>query len=234
MRSVPMLVCVFVAAFLSGKLMPNVSHAQDREPIGHVLGEPVYRDQLTAREGYPLAVELHRLFSEPLWIRYRAEHREEIEPTEEEIDRAMESWCRRTEESLELQYAKMHWSWGTEPPPIDRVAWAEAVEKLQRSILANERIRLRTAQTIRDWKLQKHLYETYGGGRMDVSVGIYQAYDATRVWLEQQETQEAFAITDPKLRQEFYSHWTTQDDEVLLTSDHTFIRAFLQCPWWLE
>ena len=59
-----------------------------REQIGAVLGQPVYRDQLTATAGVALSNELHNLFSHPVMQQYRAAHRQTLRPTEREVSTA--------------------------------------------------------------------------------------------------------------------------------------------------
>jgi hypothetical protein len=56
-----------------------------REKIGEVLGKPVYRDEIRAGEDVLLRDELHRLFTSPVFEKYRQAHLAEIEATEEEI-----------------------------------------------------------------------------------------------------------------------------------------------------
>jgi hypothetical protein len=236
MRAIPMLACVFAAVFLSGKLMPNVSFAQDREPIGHVLGEVVYRDQLTATEGRPLAVELHRLFSEPLWIRYRAEHREEIAPTEEEIRSVWMALDQRyrldSQRDFDRAFANLEEFLDT------RSVW-EASIQFDRRARPDEAM---TTELLKHWQFQKHLYDTFGGGRVlecnNPPVGDvlkrYEAFDAARVWLERQESQGRFAITDASLRREFYAYWTTHDHGDSLISEPKRIRDEFLDPLWLK
>ncbi len=51
-------------------LSPTLALAEEkpREQIGEVLGDPVYRDQLSAKEGIALMDELHNLFSHPVML----------------------------------------------------------------------------------------------------------------------------------------------------------------------
>jgi hypothetical protein len=89
---------------------------------------------------------------------------------------------------------------------------------------------------ISSWKLQRHLYDKFGGGRV---LGGFEAFDATRKWLEYEEQSGHFKITDPKLRTEFYRYWTqprnfmlTADSEVfLLTTDAEIREQFLEPAW---
>jgi hypothetical protein len=82
------------------------------------------------------------------------------------------------------------------------------------------------------WKLQRHLYREYGGGRMLWQQFGPEAYDATRRWLKQQQAKGAFRIADPELRRLFFRYWTTQDHGPFLTDDRERIeRQLLSPPW---
>jgi hypothetical protein len=81
------------------------------------------------------------------------------------------------------------------------------------------------------WKFQKHLYDSYGGGRILWQQAGQEAFDATRAWLETLEKQGEFTITDPALRKKFYEYWT-RDHGAFLTADPVRIRQeFLEPEW---
>lgn len=78
-------------------LMPTLADGEEkeREQIGHVLNQPVYRDQIKIKtveeleeedQQSKLRKELHRLFSRPLMKLYIEKHKQELEPTKQEID----------------------------------------------------------------------------------------------------------------------------------------------------
>jgi chemotaxis protein histidine kinase CheA len=82
-----------------------------------------------------------------------------------------------------------------------------------------------------NWKLQRHFYDHFGGGRVLWQQGGYEAFDAYRRWLETEERQDHFKITDPKLRQTFYRYWR-QSGSPFLIKDADRIRAeFLEPDW---
>ena len=60
-------------------------------------------------------------------------------------------------------------------------------------------------------KLQLHLYNNFGGGRLLWQQRGIEAFDAMHNWLKQNEREGKFKITDPKLREAFYSYWTQMD-----------------------
>jgi hypothetical protein len=90
----------------------------------------------------------------------------------------------------------------------------------------------RFAEFILDhWKLQKHSYEKFGGGRVLFQQAGIEAFDAMHEWLRQQEKKGAFRIDDESLRKQFYAYWTTMNHGAFLSDDKEQIRKFLNPPW---
>lgn len=59
-----------------------------------------------------------------------------------------------------------------------------------------------------------------------------EAFDAMHNWLKQNEKEGNFKITDPKLREVFYSYWTTMDHGSFFIEDKTRIdQEFLHPEW---
>lgn len=56
-------------------------------------------------------------------------------------------------------------------------------------------------------KLQRHIYEQHGGGRLRFQQMGTEAFDAMRVMILELERQGAFAIHSPQLRQLALSYW---------------------------
>ena len=211
-----------------------------REQIGAVLGQPVYRDQLSAKEGVALSNELHDLFSQPVMQQYRAAHRAEIQPTQREVSTATAHFDGWHTERLKAQAQ----------PLKDRRAEIEqvltkpglAVEKKQQ--LEDERqaidIQLRppgrrfAGWMVANWKLQRHLYKHYGGGRVLWQQAGLEAFDAMQAWLKQREKEGDFTISDPDLHEHFYAYWTTVDHGPSLSDDPSFIEQEFLNPYWLR
>jgi hypothetical protein len=81
-----------------------------------------------------------------------------------------------------------------------------------------------------DWKMQRHFYDRFGGGRVLLHQIGCEAFDAYRRWLESEEQKGHFKISDPKLRQAFYRYWRLSHD--FLITDPDQIRAeFLEPDW---
>ena len=82
---------------------------------------------------------------------------------------------------------------------------------------------------VRHWKLNKALYEQYGGRVIFQQAGP-EPLDAYRDFLKEQEKAGAFKLIDPSLSEPFW-HYFTND------AMHTFYPEkegdkFIQTPWW--
>ena len=223
-------------------LSPRFSLAEDkpREHIGDVLGQPVYRDQLEAKEGVALSNALHNLFSRPVMLKYRDEHREEMVPTEREVATATAHFDGWHNERLKAQ----------DHPLKDRRR--EIEKELKKSNLAaEEKEKLEDERHLIDgqlkppgprfagwmvanWKLQRHLYKHYGGGRILWQQAGLEAFDAMHAWLKQREKEGEFSIADPALHDQFYAYWTTVDHGPNLREDKRFVENEFLNPYWLR
>ncbi|MEM8865003.1 MAG: hypothetical protein AAGF31_05600, partial [Planctomycetota bacterium] len=85
----------------------------------------------------------------------------------------------------------------------------------------------------RNWKLQRHLYQRFGGGRVLWQQAGIEAFDATRKWIESAETAGDFAVTGRQLRDALYHYWTMQNYGAFLTDDPQRVRDSLTAPPWL-
>ena len=79
------------------------------------------------------------------------------------------------------------------------------------------------------WKLDKALFEKYGGRAHFQQVGV-QPFDAVIRFLEEQEASGAFTILDEDYEAEFWAYWRSDG--------HSFIpeeeaAQLLATPWWL-
>lgn len=207
-----------------------------RDQIGEVLGKPVYRDELK-KEGSP-ANELHRLFTQPVMAKYRKEHEKEITPTEGELAAAQKVFDDKHLERIKDNLDSLK----TELKEVEEKLKEENLPTDERRKLDLRKANL-TAKIgppgrrfaefmLNNWKFQRHLYDKFGGGRILWQQAGIEAFDATRKWLETQEKEGAFKISDPALRKEFYHYWTTQNHGAFLTNDKERIRTeFLEVEW---
>ena len=211
-----------------------------REQIGAVLGQPVYRDQLSAKEGGALSNELHNLFSHPVMQQYRAAHRNALQPTEREVSTATAHFDGWHNERLKAQ----------DHPLTDRRAEIEQA-LAQPGLTAEEKQRLEDERQaidlqlkppgrrfagwmVANWKLQRHLYQEYGGGRVLWQQAGLEAFDAMHAWLKQREKRGDFSISDPLLRAQFYAYWTEVNHGPSLSDDPRFIEQEFLNPYWLR
>jgi hypothetical protein len=260
-----------------------------REPIGEVLGKPVYRDELHPRYPSPTEEdELHRLFLDPVLEKYVTAHRAELLPAQAELV-AVEALLekkptaeresavaeirkslRLVDEELHKQHSEFERDYLLQKrqdmeerlkaelaaKPDDRLEGNPFVDELKRvkadlarpGLTKQEResleeakrdcesrlahpYRMTAAFLYGNWKLQRHFYDHFGGGRVLWQQAGYEAFDAYRRWLETEERQGHFKITDPKLRQAFYRYWR-QSNSPYLIKDADRIRAeFLEPDW---
>ena len=231
---------LFVLSLLLCSPVLAPAEEPSREPIGAVLGQPVYRDQLTATGGVALSNELHNLFSHPVMQQYRLAHRDEIQPTEREVSTAAAHFDGWHNERLKAQ----------DHPLKDRRAEVEQA-LAQPGLAAEERQRLEDERQaidsqlkppgrrfagwmVANWKLQRHLYQEYGGGRVLWQQAGLEAFDAMHTWLKQREKRGDFTISDPLLHAQFYAYWTRVNHGPSLSDDPRFIEQEFLNPYWLR
>ena len=223
-------------------LCPLAASAQEtgRERIGEVLGVPVYRDQLSDAQGDALTLELHDLFSHPVMQRYRAKRSDDLIASAHEVAIAaahFDGWHRdRLKELAPLLRARRK--------KLDELLAAADVPADEERKLRAERHRLDARLTppgrkfarwmVTNWKLQHHIYTTYGRGRVLWQDAGLEAFDAMRVWLEARERAGDFRIDDPALRDRLYAYWTSVDHGDALSGDADFIRHEFLDPYWLR
>jgi hypothetical protein len=205
-----------------------------REQIGEVGGKPVFRDEVTD-------ATLHSVFLGAALERYRETHQAEIALTEAEIQVAGEYFDRKHRERLEAAggEAKLREQMRTIETQLATPGLPE--EDQQKLEMDHRRLRsqLRLPSddgfarfVLNNWKLQKHLYENYGGGRILWQQAGLEAFDAMHRWMEAQEKAGVFKITDAALRARLYEYWT-RDHGPFLTADKERIRKEFLEPEWL-
>ena len=83
---------------------------------------------------------------------------------------------------------------------------------------------------VKSWKVNKTLYEKYGGRVIWQQAG-FEPLDAQRQFLEEQQASGAFTIFDQDYEDEFWHYWRTE-------RIHKFVpegkeRELINTPWWL-
>lgn len=212
---------------------------KDDEQIGEVFGKPVLRRDLG--ENTKSKDRLHLLFLVPVLERYKAAHKKEIEPTKEEIDAAKIVLDKEAKKAAEESEPEIR----AELKPIDEqlakkdlpAATRKKLEKDKKTyelmLELNKQVpgRQFAVFMLTNWKLQKHLYDNYGGGRVLWQQGGTEAFDAMKKWLDAREKAGDFKITDKELRAEFYEYWTTHNHGAFLTGDPEKIKDFVEPTW---
>lgn len=85
-------------------------------------------------------------------------------------------------------------------------------------------------QFVKSWKINKSLYEKYGGRVIFQQAGV-EPLDAYRDFLKEQETKGAFRIIDKQYEAGFWRYFTND-------TMHTFYKKgdgakFINTPWWM-
>ena len=230
-------VCWFFASLLllsaAGAPLPAQQTTEPpREQVGEVLGKPVYRDEVKAKGA-------SRLFFAPLVAEYRREHQAEIEPTKDEIKAVGDFFQQKHAEEMKEKGPKMR----ARLAEVEQQLAGDDLDDKQRKKLEIEKTglkaRLRPPSEffpvfiLNNWKFQRHLYDHYGGGRILWQQAGLEAFDAMHKWLQDQERQGKFKVSDAKLRAELYHYWTTHNHGAFLTADKERIRSEFLEPAWL-
>jgi hypothetical protein len=210
---------------------------RQREQIGEVLGKPVYRDQISIGKNADLESELYRLFVAPVMEKYCREHRAETTPTEAEIEAATIYFDKWHREQIREEEPKLRRQLQTIKAQLAR----PALKQQEREKLEIEAMVIETqlkppgrhfAHFILDnWKLQRHLYDRFGDGRLLWQQAGTEAFDAMRKWLETQERNGSFKIVDPKLRAEIYEYYNRSHVPFLISDKERIRKEFLEPEW---
>lgn len=231
-------ISVFVLSACIGHDSHLFAQNERREQIGVVLGKPVFRDQLhTEKDNPSLADELHRLFSTPLYDVYNTAHKEEVTPTEREIEFTRAYLRKEHEVEMQREGEKLR----KELAEVDNELKSPGLDEESQRRLKSRRwsIESRLAPPPRfvaeylltQWKFQRHLYEKFGGGRVLFQQAGLEAFDAMHEFLKQHEKKGDFRIDDESLRKEFYAYWTTMNHGAFLSDSKDSIRDFLNPAW---
>ena len=140
------------------------------------------------------------------------------------------------------QYASDH---GIEAADTDVDAY---VDKMRRGMAAeglaaadeldpDERVELEAMRRemgqalIRQWKINKSLYETYGGRIVYQQLGP-EPLDAYRKYLEERQAAGDFSITDPEMKDAFWRYFIDDDiHDFMAPGSKDEAKAFTAAPW---
>lgn len=238
----PLRIVVFTGVAWSIALSLPAQSQDDRVPIGEVLGAPIYRDQIRSSNepddsGLRLHGELHRLFTAPVMQQYRDAHQADLTPSKQELATAAAYFDREHQKRMRDRAPELR----KQLADLDKQLLKADLQGQERQLIENKRLSLQMRLDppgemmapfmLNRGRLQRHLYETYGGGRVLFQQGGLEAFDAMHRWLEAQERQGKFTITDPELHEAFYAYWTTHNHGAFLTDDEERVRFLLDPPW---
>jgi len=216
---------------------PN-TEATGTNVIAIILGK-----QITASEGSKLD---GRIFG-ALLEQYAKENK--IEPTEEELD----AFVLKTEEKEKQHQIKMQTDRvklieeleSSSLSDRDREQKASHLKTIENILKTTGEMKEKTKgmeeqmrpmkrqmaqQFVKSWKINKALYEHYGGRVIFQQAGV-EPLDAYRDFLKEQEKNGAFEILDKQYEAGFWRYFT--NDKM-----HTFYNGedgakFISTPWWL-
>ena len=83
---------------------------------------------------------------------------------------------------------------------------------------------------VNTWKINKALYEKYGGRVIFQQMGV-EPVDAYRDFLREQEKNGAFKIIDKKYEAGFWRYYTNDAMHTFYPDDEG--RKFINTPWWM-
>lgn len=230
--------CLMAALTLAVSVQGRQAPGGKREPIGEVLGQPVFRDAIREGMGFTVRDELHRLFTNPILEKYRRARKAEIDPTEGEIEAVTAYFDRKHRERIRDMEPGLRKDLGA----VEKQLKQEGLAKEKRRQLEIEKLSLQARLNppgrpfamfmLGNWKFQKHLHEHFGGGRILWQQGGIEAFDAHLKWLESLEKAGEFRISDRALREKYYEYWKTTNHGAFLTGDRERIRReFLEPEW---
>jgi hypothetical protein len=231
--------------FVAGILILALSHADqskaqdgENETIAVVLGK-----KITLKD----KDKLNGMIFGALLENYAREN--SIEPTEAELD----AFVKRTEEMRKQQQAdfekdrekltqELKSSSLTEREKKEKIERLNTIESIlkttkeagERTIGMDEEMRTMKRNMarhfVRTWKINKSLYEKYGGRIIFQQAGI-EPLDAYRQFLKEQEKKKAFEILNKDFEASFWKYFV--DDSM-----HTFYSKddgakLMETPWWL-
>lgn len=232
---------VFIAAFaipVSSQTDQSKAPERENETIAVVLGKKITLKDKDRMNGIIFGALLEK---------YAKENK--IEPTEAELD----AFIKKTEEMTKRQQADFEKDRKqltedlkspslTENEKKEKTERLKMIEKILKTTKEAEEktngmeekmltMKRNMAQHfVKTWKINKSLYEKYGGRIIFQQAGV-EPLDAYRQFLKEQEKKKAFQILNKDYEASFWKYFT--DDSM-----HTFYSKddgakFMKTPWWL-
>ena len=232
---------VFIAAFVipaSSQTDQTKTSEQENETIAVVLGK-----KITVKD----KDKLNGIIFGALLEQYAKENK--IEPTEAELD----AFVKKTEEMRKQQQVdfkkdRKRLTQELNSPSLTDKEKQEKAERLKtiESILKStkeqeektkgmeEKMRTMTRNMahhfVKTWKINKSLYEKYGGRIIFQQAGV-EPLDAYRQFLKEQEKKKAFQILNKNYEASFWKYFVNDSMHTFYSKDDG--AKFMKTPWWL-
>ena len=221
----------WIAAF-AGVLLALSAHGQLDDVIATVLGE-----EITVEDA--LGSDIAGLIAGPLIEKFAEDN--DIRPTEEDLVAFAEGMLGMQREqlsNLEDERARLERrlegaSTANEREEIqgqlDLIA--KTIDSLSESqeFMNIDLVRPVATRWVRSWKVNRALYEKYGGRVIFQQAG-FEPFDAQREFLEEQQANGAFEILDADYVEEFWRYWR-KDPHGVVGEEQA--REMMSKPWWL-
>ncbi len=178
-------------------LAVGTGFAQARKQVGQVKGQAIYADQIVGKTAQERAEAARNLFMKPVVQDWARQHAAQFKLTSEETAR-LAADIRAYAACSGNGYAL----------PEDPAMRDKVLQGLGGNV-----------------KLQKALYDAFGGGRVLFQQGGVEAFDATRKLLEQKEASGGFSFTDSQVRELAYGYWTRDHGAMMLSEPGQIARA---------
>jgi len=192
--------------------------------------------------------ELLRLFARPLFNDFSQSLADGVKPTKAEVQALADEFSARIAKDKEYHEKKLKKIDALLAQPnlseakrkkilddrelqqelLDLSIEAARGDRTSESYKADERM---AEGMIEYWKLNIALYEKHGGGRILWQQAGFEAFDAMRNFLEEQQKQGRFEIFDPALQETLNNYWTEQGHKSFLKDDPKTIAEFLHPVW---
>jgi hypothetical protein len=221
---------------------PLYAAENQREKIGEVLGNPVYRDQINEKED--LYGQLHNIFRTPFQKKYLEAHKDDLEVKDWEIEYVARYFEKKYNEDIKKKNPELMKQLAATRQQVKEVEKELTNKNLrpgEREALEKEKNFLQTMlkppgkdavkSLLSSWKYYRLLYDNFGGGRIILEQEGPVPYDAMLKWLKQHEQQGDFKITDPKLHEGFYSYWKANQNSRYFLDKQRTQSEFLHPPW---
>lgn len=216
--------------------LETADEGEESETAGMYYGEP---EEMLAEREKIIQSELMRLFVSPLVKKFVDENKGRFDPTAEELSIQTAEFRARSQKSSEQNKARI--------AEIEReLAALGSADKEKRERLIRKKKFLESTHVpagsdqmeerlarglIAVWKTQIGLYEKYGGGRILWQQSGYEAFDALRCFVEEQQKLGNLKISDPELQQKLMGYWNDPGHANFLRDDPETTRAFLNPSW---